>query len=328
MSVINIREAVRAGARLVLGLVGISGSGKTYTALQIAFGLAKFNSKKVGLLDTENRRGSLYANVLTLNGVVQKFLIGDLFAPFSPERYKEAILAFQKAGIEVLVIDSGSHEWEGQGGCEDIANAGNPRIPRWNEAKAQHKAFMNALLQSDMHVIVCLRAREKVKPVKDSATGKTTFESQGVLPICEKNFTFELTASIMLWDGGKSRQVLKCPAELEAIFGKNGEWAQGYLTADAGKALRDWVDGGEPLDPEVEHYRNALRTVTEKGTPALQEAWTKAPKKVRTALGATFLEELKAAADAFDKQRRTASEGGQDVADLNDAVMAPQADQT
>src|SRR5262245_53198485 len=88
MSVIQIREAERAGARLVIGLAGISGSGKTYSALQLAYGLAGGNAKKVGLLDTENRRGSLYANALKNRaGDVQRFLIGDLFAPFSPERY-------------------------------------------------------------------------------------------------------------------------------------------------------------------------------------------------------------------------------------------------
>jgi hypothetical protein len=325
MSVINIREAEREGARLVIGLAALSGGGKTFTALQLAFGLANYNSKKVGLLDTENRRGSLYANVLTVDGQVQKFLIGDLYAPFSPQRYKEAILEFQKTGIEVLVIDSVSHEWEGQGGCEDIANAGNPKIPRWNEAKAQHKAFMNALLQSDMHVIVCMRAREKAKPVKDQATGKTVFESQGVLPICEKNFTFELTASLMLWDGGKARQVLKCPAELEPIFGKTGEWAQGYLTADAGKALRDWVDGAKSQDPEVERHRNSLRTVTEKGVAALGAAWAATPKKIQKALGEAFKDELKRAAEGFDTQRRNANEGGQAVAELNDRVLGSSA---
>lgn len=317
MSVIQIREAERAGARLVIGLAGISGSGKTYSALQLAYGLANGNAKKVGLLDTENRRGSLYADALKNKaGQVQRFLIGDLYAPFSPQRYVDAILEFQRAGVEVLVIDSGSHEWEGEGGCEDIANAGNPKVPRWNEAKAQHKRFMSTLLQSDMHVIVCLRAREKVKVVRRD--GKTEFEPLGVLPVCEKNFMFEMTASLLMWNEGKSQDVMKCPAELRGILGRG----EGYLTAKDGLALRKWVEGGAQLDPKVEHARNTLRTLTEKGTEEMRKAWDAQPEDIRKALGAGYLQELLEAAQGFDELRESAkgSDGAQ-LQDLNASIL-------
>lgn len=321
MGVINIREAEREGARLVIGLGGISGSGKTFTALQLAWGLANGDAKKVGLLDTENRRGSLYANSLVDKaGAIHKFLIGDLYAPFSPQRYKDSILEFQNAGVEVLVIDSVSHEWEGMGGCEDIANAGDPKTPRWNKAKAEHKAFMNALLASDMHIIVCMRAREKVKLVK--VNGKTEFESQGVLPIQEKNFVFELTASMMMWNEGKEQAVMKCPAELRDILGRQ----EGYITARDGLALRKWVDGGAKMDPSIQAAQNMLRTVTEQGMAALEAAWKKQPKEMKDTLGAAFLDELKRAAANFDAQRELAATGeGKQVEDLNESVMGDSA---
>lgn len=321
MSVIQIREAERAGARLFIALAGVSGSGKTFTALQLAYGLANGNAKKVGLLDTENRRGSLYADAIkNKDGQVQKFLIGDLYPPFSPQRYVDAILEFQKAGVEVLVIDSGSHEWEGEGGCEDIAHAGSPKNPRWNDAKREHKRFMNTALQADMHIILCLRAREKVKLVKRD--GKTEYEPQGVLPITEKNVMFECTASMMLWDGGKSRDVMKCPEDLAAIFGKAGGISQGYLTPKHGLALRKWVEGGAKLDPAVEHARNSLRTVTEQGVDAIRKAWDAQPEAIRKALGAGFQQELLDAAQAFDDQRSNASTGeGAQVDELNNTVL-------
>ena len=111
---------------------------------------------EIGLLDTENRRGSLYDDILD-----GQFLIGDLFAPFSPSRYRKAIEEFQAAGVKVLIIDSVSHEWEGDGGCEDIADTGG-KIANWKLAKAEHKKFISALLQADMHIIACVRAREKM----------------------------------------------------------------------------------------------------------------------------------------------------------------------
>lgn len=306
---------------MVIGLAGPSGSGKTYTALQLAYGLANGNAKKVGLLDTENRRGSLYSDVLkNKDGQVQRFLIGDLYAPFSPQRYVDAILEFQAAGVEVLVIDSFSHVWEGEGGCEDIANAGNPKNPRWNEAKREHKRLMNTLLASDCHIILCLRAREKVKLVKRD--GKTEYEPQGVLPICEKNVPFELTASMLMWDGGKSRDVMKCPEELAPIFGKAGETASGYLLPKHGLQLRRWIEGGVQLDPKVEHARNSLRTVTEQGVDAIRQAWDAQPDAIRKALGAAFLQELMEAGEAFDDQRNLAASGdGAQLAELNSQVL-------
>lgn len=287
MSVLQIRKAQREGARLVLMIAGVSGSGKTFTALELAHGLAGGDPEKVGFLDTENKRGSLYADKFP------GFLIGDLYAPFSPQRYVDAILEFQKAGVEVLVIDSGSHEWEGLGGCEEIAAKG--RGPDgWKHAKAQHKLFMNTLLSCNMHIILCLRAREKV-----DFTDSRNPVKLGIQPICEKNVMFEATASLMMWDQGQSQSVIKCPADLMPFLGRE----RGYITRKDGEALRAWVDGAKELDPDVERARNELRTVTQRGTEALRKAWQATDKRIRTLLGDAYLGELKRAAADFDQTK-------------------------
>lgn len=295
MGVLSIRPAEVEGARLILGLCGVSGSGKTYTALQLAYGLANFRADKVGFLDTENRRGSLYANALK----GERFLIGDLYPPFSPARYIDAVLEFQSAGVEVLVIDTYSHVWEGIGGCHDIAAAGG-RVADWKIAKPEHRRFVNVLLQCNMHIIACVRARDKVEIKKQWNEQKRREETvvipKGCQPICEQNFMFELTASLMMWEEGKRQSVLKCHEDFRPYLGRES----GYITAADGKAIRDWVDGKKQLDPEVERARNTLRTVTEKGTQALRDAWTLTPAHIREALGADTLADLKAAAAAFD----------------------------
>lgn len=314
---LNIRKAQREGARLVVGIAGISGSGKTYTALQVAHGLANGDASKVGLLDAENRRGSLYADILrNERNEVQEFLVGDLDAPFSPQRYIDAIQEFQRAGVEVLVIDSVTHEWEGLGGCHDIANPPGVtlKVAKWNDAKAEHKRFMNVLLASNMHIIVCIRARNKVEMKK--INGKVEYEDKGLLPVQEQNFMFELTVSMMMYNGGKARDVIKSSG-VEAIFGGVG-WQDGYLTPEHGRKLRAWVDGAKKLDPEVEAARNHLRTITEQGMAAYREAWGKVPKKVQRALVDDGSHDtLKSSAEAFDKARDQAQEGGEELADLN-----------
>ena len=299
MAILNIREANRHGASLLIGLAGVSGGGKTHTALRLAYGLANGNSNKIGLLDTENRRGSLYADKLPNK---ERFLIGDLIPPFSPKRYVEAIIEFQKSEIEVLIVDSISHEWEGEGGCQDIAeNNKLAGLPNWALAKAEHKRFINTLLYCDMHVIVCLRAREKARPVKDE-NGKTVFVSDGLTAITEKNALFEMTASLMVTDQGMTQTVIKCPADLIPFLGRGS----GYLTEDDGRAIRSWVDGADPED-DVTRTIHQLEIITEQGLEALRTAWEATPQAIQKAIGKTGIDTLKAAAEEYERLRESPS---------------------
>lgn len=257
MSVLNIRPVESGQSKALIGIAGQSGDGKTYTALQIARGMVS-DPSKIGFLDTENKRGSLYAGILD-----GPFMIGDLYPPFSPARYSLAIKEFQDAGIEVLIIDSVTHEWEM--GCEEIAYSpkanGEPRkIADWVTAKREHKKFMNVLLQSDMDIICCIRAREK--------TDFTNMEkpvSLGIQPVCEKNFMFEMTASIMMFENGTVQKHLKVPSFLKESFGTG----KGYLGIDTGKKIRKWLDQGEKEDPEIAKIKSEALMVCEQGTEAL-----------------------------------------------------------
>lgn len=322
MSVIQIRQAERRGARMLIGMSGISGSGKTYSALQLAWGMAGYDAQKVGFLDTENRRGSLYADALKDGqGNIHPFLIGDLYAPFSPQRYIDAIHEFQAAGVEVLVVDSVTHEWEGTGGCEEIATVTSSRMADWKKAKAEHKKFMNALLQTDMHIIVCIRAREKM----DFSSPKNPV-SLGIQPIQEKNFMFEMTASLMMWNEGTAQQVLKCPSDLKPILGRG----EGYITPQDGMALRQWVEGAGG-DQTLDKWRNRLQSVTEKGEAYVREAWGKTPEKVREALGEDFIKSILSSAAAHDQHRAAearAESGSADVDALNDLAGGGDAAET
>lgn len=295
----EIRTAERQGARLLIQLSGVSGSGKTFSALQLAYGLAGGDASKVIGIDTENRRMSLNADILPGGA---KFRTIDFYAPFSPERYIQAIEAACKAGAEVIVIDSVTHEWESEGGCEWIAN--QTRFPDWKRAKAEHKRFMTYMLQSPAHIIACTRAREKV----DFSDPKNP-RPLGIQPIQEKNFSFEATVSLLMHDQGSRQDVLKCPSELQAIMGRG----DGYITAEDGMALRAWVDGGTKVDPKIEHARGMLLNAAEGGVDSLRAAWEATPKGVQKALGKAFIESAKASAGAFDVQRKEAASAAPDA---------------
>ncbi len=285
----QVETAVRQGARLLIQLSGVSGSGKTFSALQLALGLAGGDASKIVGIDTENRRMSLNADCLPGGA---RFRIINFFAPFSPDRYIAAIDAAVGAGAEVIVIDSVTHEWESEGGCEWIAN--QTRFPDWKRAKALHKRFMTHMLQSPAHIIACTRAREKV-----DFTDPKNPRPLGIQPIQEKNFSFEATVSLMMHDQGLRQDVLKCPAELQGVLGRG----DGYITSADGAALRSWVDGGSPVDPDVERGRGLVLNACEQGEAAFRAAWGALPPATRKTLGTGFRDQQLASAQAYDRMR-------------------------
>ncbi len=283
-NILQIRPVKREAAKLVLGLAATSGEGKTYSALLLALGLAGGDPSKVGLLDTENRRGSLYSDIFP-----KPFLIGDLNPPFTPARYRDAMREFAEAGVEALVIDSMSHEWEGEGGCEEIANNPNKKLADWLTAKREHKRFMNTLLFLPCHVVACFRAREKT----DFKNPKEP-KSLGLQPITEKNVLFEMTASFLLRDQGRTHDVIKLPECLRPILGQTG-----YFTSEHGRLLRDWVGGADP----VERAKNQLRLAATEGIAALRAACEAVGRNMRDAIGKDFIATLGDQARAADAEK-------------------------
>jgi AAA domain len=291
--VIQLRPVDRALAKFVIVLASRTGDGKTYSALQLALGLAGGNPEKIALIDAENRRGSLYANVFA----PKKFIIGDLMPPFSPERYSRALRQVGESGAEVAIVDSYTHSWNGEGGCEDIANRpkadGSPRkIADWITAKRENKKLVNTMLFLPMHVILCVRAQEKM----DFRNPQEPI-SLGVQPICEKNLMFEATISYMLHKGGRERENLKPNREFDPLLA-GGE----YFTADHGKALRDWSGGFDA----VEQARASLRLGASQGMEGLKTAWSLVPADQKKAL-TSFKDSLKELADHADSEARLAA---------------------
>jgi hypothetical protein len=149
--------AKREQVSLLIALAGASGSGKTYSALRLAKGMAP--AGKIAFIDTEARRGLHYAEQFD-------FMHADMRPPFRPAAFIEGIRAAEAAGAEVVIIDSFSHEYDGEGGIMDWADElekSGTKIPgNWKVPKGAHKKLMNALLQCRASIIFCLRADEKI----------------------------------------------------------------------------------------------------------------------------------------------------------------------
>lgn len=255
------RPAVREKIGALLSISGPSGSGKTRTALHIAKGLAN-GVGQIAVIDTEAGRALHYApkpgeKADSSRGTFD-FNHVPFDAPFTPERYVEAIQFAQGKGATVIVIDSTSHEWAGEGGCSDIQAIEAERMarvaaeknggawesqiermtaPAWKKPKIRHKRMVSRLLQSRAHLIFCLRAEEKIKIVG----GKVT--PIGFQPICEKSFMFEMTGSFMLHPDRPGCPDYNLPRKLNddlQLILPHGE----LVGDEAGRRLRAWAESG------------------------------------------------------------------------------------
>lgn len=230
--------AVRSQVSLLIALAGASGSGKTFSALRLAKGMAP--TGKIAFIDTEARRGLHYADQF-------KFLHTDMRPPFRPARFIEGIQAAEQAGADVVVIDSFSMEYDGEGGIMDWADElerGGTKSPgNWKIPKGAHKKLMNALLQCRASIIFCLRADEKIRIGKNEQ-GKTVVEPLGWQPICEKRFMYEMTASFTLTPDRPGIPHFDLPHKLQSQH--RGMFTDKEpISENAGIALAAWARGDE-----------------------------------------------------------------------------------
>jgi hypothetical protein len=177
--VIQIKKAVKYGAKLRLALYGPSGSGKTYTALAIARTLSE---KRICVIDTERGSASKYA------GDPFDFDVIELES-FHPNGYIEAIRVVLQAGdYDVLVIDSASHEWEGSRGALELAGRD---FTNWATVTPLHNKFIDMMLSADIHVIATMRAKEEYVMEKEEGKAKATVRKVGMEPVQRKNMQYE-----------------------------------------------------------------------------------------------------------------------------------------
>ena len=184
----QLRRATRRKAKIRLGLSAVSGGGKTYSAILVAKGLCG-DLSKVGVIDTENGSADLYAHLGDFN-------VLPLTAPFSPERYIEAIRTCEKSGMEVIIIDSISHEWDGKGGCLEIVESLGGKYQDWAKVTPRHQAFLEAILHSPSHIITTVRRKQDYEMIKDG--NKIRIEKAGLKEITREGFEYELTINLEL----------------------------------------------------------------------------------------------------------------------------------
>lgn len=225
----QLKQSQRQQVKLRLGLSGASGFGKTKSALLLAYGMTQ-DWSKIAVIDTENSSASLYSDLGNYN-------VLDLQAPYSPERYIQAIELCEKSGIEIIIIDSVSHEWNGTGGCLDIHEKLGGRFQDWGNVTPRHQAFINKILQSSCHIITT--TRRKIDYSLDvGSNGKTQVVKHGTKEITREGFEYELTINFELVN---ENHLAKASKDRTGLFMNKPEF---IITSDTGRMILDWCNSG------------------------------------------------------------------------------------
>lgn len=262
----NFTKAKREKSKVRICLTGASGGGKTLSALYLAYGITN-DWSKIAVIDSERGRALMYANRSDLK--TGEFLHCDLEPPYTVDRYIEAMREAEKIVGEdgIVIIDSGSHAWKGDGGVldykEQVSNQrGKTDFSAWNDAGKVQNRFIDTIMDLNCGAIVTLRSKSEYVQEKDPETGKTTVRKLGLAPVQRDDFEYEFMLVMDCDKETHNATIIKDNTFLDA------EGFYGQITPDLGKRLREWInDGVEPVVYTCEHCGKKIRSYTfEDGT--------------------------------------------------------------
>lgn len=284
-------DAKRSNVPLLVGLFGPSGSGKTYSALRLATGIQSVSGGDIAVIDTEADRAKHYADDF-------RFKHLRFGAPFGSLDYLAAIEHCVERGARVVIVDSMSHEHEGEGGMLDAHEreldrlAGDVKWRRdannfaaWVKPKQDRQKLLNRMLQLPCSFVLCFRAKEKMKPTtkaeKEEAKANGGYaeavKQLGWMPIGDPAMVYEMMMSALLLPGSEGRPVwdsqdvgtrtmTKLPKQFRELFPGGIQ-----LSEEIGAAMATWASGGTiAVDSAFERIRKALEAA--KDTASLRAA--------------------------------------------------------
>ena len=251
---LQLKKATRKQVKLRLNISAPSGAGKTYSALRMANGLCG-DWSKIAVIDTENGSASLYSDLGEFNVI-------DLQPPYRPEKYIEAINACVSAGMEVIIIDSSTHEWA----ClieenELLAQSkfrGNT-WSAWSNTTPRHDKFINAVLHCPLHVITCTRSKMETVMGDDKKVKKV-----GMKDVQREGWEYELTISLNI--DRDTHLAIPSKDRTNLFEGKNPF----LITEETGKQIADWCNSGES---EIKVACNEMEIVAD--IEELKAIWSK-----------------------------------------------------
>jgi hypothetical protein len=267
MSLQKPQKAKRQKLKGLFFLSGASGSGKTLGALLIAYGMMKEKYPelseeeiwdKIGVVDTEHERSKVYVGMMVdhCKTRIGEFWHQTLTAPYDSKSYALATKQLKEAGVEVVIEDSITHWWDGEGGILDEqdkvtkkSRSGNS-YTAWREVQPNIKEFIKMLTYNDVHIIATNRAKQDYSIDKDEM-GKTTITKLGLKPVQKDDLEYEFQIGLMIDMNHKAS------ATKDNTLGAVEALGEFTITPDFGRMLLQWLDKGVDVKAQQEEERRA-----------------------------------------------------------------------
>lgn len=322
---------------LSIGLSGGSGTGKTYSALLLARGIAEeMTGKKgapIGYVDTENRRALHYKSAFPemMHFDMQAVDADGKMIGFGPERWIEVIDAIEAAGLPVAILDSFSHAWEGVGGVLDLHAQTLDRLTRgddskkdarsqlaWAEVKPRYRRLIDRIVRAKCQLIICTRAKpvmQDFKTKQNARPTKTRMKNVPWDPASDGDLMFEMTAMVILDPSAPGCPVhqVKVADQFKALLDPKKP-----ISSETGREMARWAKGQGEAQRQKETL-DAARNAARGGTEAFKAWWRDNPES--RSLAGTIIEDLKsicADADRMDGAYGDDPFGGEPNADPDD----------
>ena len=227
----KLQTAQRKRAKIKMGLQGPSGSGKTYSSLLLASGLCK-DWEKIVVIDTENHSAELYSHL-------GPYKVLSLSAPYSPERYISAIQMCEQAEMEVIILDSVTHEWENL--LDTHASMAGNSFTNWGKITPRHNAFVQAILNSPCHIISTIRTKQDY--VLNEKNGRMVPEKVGLKSVQRDGLEYEFTLAFDL----DVKNHATASKDRTGLFFGNPEFK---ITVETGSMISEWCSSGSTISPD------------------------------------------------------------------------------
>ena len=231
--IMQLQTAERKRVKLRLNIASPSGFGKTYGALLIAFGITG-NWQKIAVIDTENASASLYSHLGDYKTIA-------LNPPYTPDRYIEAIKVCEDAEMEVIIIDSITHVWKGQGGLLEYQNTLGGRYQDWVKVTPLYQKWLTAILQSKCHVITTNRKKQAYNMITEG--NKTKVEKAGLDDEIRDGYEYEMTLALEITN---DKHMARASKDRTQLFVDKPEF---IISIQTGNTILNWCnEGKETID--------------------------------------------------------------------------------